>query len=260
MSWFPIAIALVLGLAFGSFMTVAIDRVPAGESLVRPRSRCPSCGAPIRAADNIPVISWLMLRGRCRACGARIPLVYPLTELASGGLFVAIALVYEDPWRAVLLAPFAGLMVAISVIDVRHRRIPNRLIYPAFVIAAAVIIVGDLAGGGLDALDALDAGIGLVAYGLGLMIIALISPKGMGMGDVKLAGLIGMVLGSIGLDLVAVAAGMGILLGGAGAIVALLAGRGRKSAIPFGPFLAAGAVIATFVGHPIADAYLNLLT
>ena len=142
MSWFPIAIALVLGLAFGSFMTVAIDRVPAGESLVRPRSRCPSCGAPIRAADNIPVISWLMLRGRCRACGARIPLVYPLTELASGGLFVAVALVYEDPWRAVLLAPFAGLMVAISVIDLRHRRIPNRLIYPAFVIAAAVIIVG----------------------------------------------------------------------------------------------------------------------
>ena len=257
MSWFSIAIALVLGLAFGSLMTVAIHRVPAGESLVRPRSRCPDCGAPIRIADNIPVISWLMLRGRCRACGDRISPVYPLTELASGGLFVAVALAYEDPWRAVLLAPFAGLMVAISVIDIRHRRIPNRLVYPAFVIAAAVIIVGGLAGGGLDALD---AGIGLFAYGAGLMIIALISPKGMGMGDVKLAGLIGLVLGSIGLDLVAVAAGMGILLGGAGAIVALLTGAGRKSAIPFGPFLAAGAVIAIFVGRPIADAYLNLLT
>jgi leader peptidase (prepilin peptidase) / N-methyltransferase len=257
MSWFSMAIALVLGLAFGSLMTVAIYRVPAGESLVRPRSRCPDCGAPIRVADNIPVISWLMLRGRCRACGARISPVYPLTELASGGLFVAVALAYEDPWRTVLLAPFAGLMVAISVIDIRHRRIPNRLVYPAFVIAAAVIIVGALAGGGLDALD---AGIGLLAYGLGLMIIALISPKGMGMGDVKLAGLIGLVLGSIGLDLVAVAAGMGILLGGAGAIVALLTGAGRKSAIPFGPFLAAGAVIAIFVGRPIADAYLNLLT
>ena len=238
-------------------MTVAIHRVPAGESLVRPRSRCPDCGAPIRIADNIPLISWLMLRGRCRACGDRISPVYPLTELASGGLFVAVALAYEDPWRAVLLAPFAGLMVAISVIDIRHRRIPNRLVYPAFVIAAAVIIIGGLAGGGLDALG---AGIGLFAYGAGLMIIALISPKGMGMGDVKLAGLIGLVLGSIGLDLVAVAAGMGILLGGAGAIVALLTGAGRKSAIPFGPFLAAGAVIAIFVGRPIADAYLNLLT
>jgi leader peptidase (prepilin peptidase) / N-methyltransferase len=257
MSWLPIVIALVLGLAFGSFMTVAIYRVPEGESLVRPRSRCTRCGAPIRTADNIPVISWLMLRGRCRACGARISPVYPLTELACGALFVAVALVYEDPWRSVLLAPFAGLMVAISVIDIHHRRIPNRLVYPAFVIAAAVIVVGDLAGGGLDALD---AGIGLFAYGLGLMIIALISPKGMGMGDVKLAGLVGLVLGSIGLDLVAVAAGMGILLGGVGAIVALLAGASRKSAIPFGPYLAAGAVIAVFVGRQIADAYLNLLT
>jgi leader peptidase (prepilin peptidase) / N-methyltransferase len=257
MDWFPLAIALVLGLAFGSFMTVAIHRVPAGESLIRPRSRCPDCGAPIRIADNVPVISWLMLRGRCRACGVRISPVYPLTELASGVLFVAVALVYEDPWRAVLLAPFAGLMVALSVIDIRHRRIPNRLVYPAFVIAAAVIIAGDVAGGGLDTLD---AGIGLVAYGLGLMVIALISPKGMGMGDVKLAGLIGLVLGSIGLDLVAVAAGMGILLGGAGAVVALLSGAGRKSAIPFGPFLASGAVIAVFVGRQIADAYLNLLT
>jgi leader peptidase (prepilin peptidase) / N-methyltransferase len=255
-SWFPIVIALVLGLAFGSFMTVAIYRVPAGESLVRPRSRCPSCGAPIRTTDNIPVISWLLLRGRCRACGVRISPVYPLTELACGGLFAAVALVYEDPWRAILLAPFAGLMVALSVIDIRHRRIPNRLVYPAVVIATAVIVAGDLAGGGLDVLD---AGIGLFAYGLALLIIALIS-KGMGMGDVKLAGLIGLVLGSIGLDLVAVAAGMGILLGGVGAIVALLAGADRKSAIPYGPYLASGAVIAVFVGRQIADAYLNLLT
>jgi leader peptidase (prepilin peptidase) / N-methyltransferase len=255
-SWFPIVIALVLGLAFGSFMTVAIYRVPAGESLVRPRSRCPSCGAPIRSADNIPVISWLLLRGRCRGCGVRISPVYPLTELACGGLFAAVALVYEDPWRAILLAPFAGLMVALSVIDIRHRRIPNRLVYPAVVIATAVIVAGDLAGGGLDVLD---AGIGLFAYGLALLIIALIS-KGMGMGDVKLAGLIGLVLGSIGLDLVAVAAGMGILLGGVGAIVALLAGADRKSAIPYGPYLASGAVIAVFVGRQIADAYLNLLT
>jgi leader peptidase (prepilin peptidase)/N-methyltransferase len=255
-SWFPIVIALVLGLAFGSFMTVAIYRVPAGESLVRPRSRCQSCGAPIRSADNIPVISWLLLRGRCRACGVRISPVYPLTELACGGLFAAVEFVYEDPWRAILLAPFAGLMVVLSVIDIRHRRIPNRLVYPAVVIAAAVIVAGDLAGGGLDVLD---AGIGLFAYGLALLIIALIS-KGMGMGDVKLAGLIGLVLGSIGLDLVAVAAGMGILLGGVGAIVALLAGAGRKSAIPYGPYLASGAVIAVFVGRQIADAYLNLLT
>ncbi|MGA9160879.1 MAG: prepilin peptidase, partial [Actinomycetota bacterium] len=202
MTWIAIAVALVLGLAYGSFLTVAIHRVPSGESLVRPRSRCPSCGVPIRNVDNIPVISWLLLRGRCRSCGTRISAVYPLTELASGALFVAVALVYEDPWRAVLLAPFAGLLVALSVIDIRHRRIPNRLVYPAIVMAAAFIVVGDLVGGGLDAVD---AAIGFLAYGSGLMIVALIAPKGMGMGDVKLAGLIGLVLGSIGLDLVAVA-------------------------------------------------------
>lgn len=257
MTWIAIAVALLLGLAYGSFLTVAIHRVPSGESLVRPRSRCPSCGVPIRNVDNIPVISWLLLRGRCRSCGTRISAVYPLTELASGALFVAVALVYEDPWRAVLLAPFAGLLVALSVIDIRHRRIPNRLVYPAIVMAAAFIVVGDLVGGGLDAVD---AAIGFLAYGSGLMIVALIAPKGMGMGDVKLAGLIGLVLGSIGLDLVAVAAGMGILVGGVGAFVALLSGAGRKSAIPFGPFLAAGAVIAIFAGSGIADAYLSLVT
>ena len=111
-----IAIALPFGLVFGSFLTVAIHRVPAGESLVRPRSRCPTCGTPLRNVDNIPVVSWLMLRGRCHACGARISAVYPLTEVATGALFVAVALVYEDPWQAILLAPFCGILVALSVI------------------------------------------------------------------------------------------------------------------------------------------------
>ena len=126
-----LAIALPFGLVFGSFLTVAIHRVPAGESLVRPRSRCPSCGTPLRNVDNIPVVSWLALRGRCHACRARISSIYPLTELAYGGLFVAVALVYEDPWRAILLAPFCGLLVAISVIDIRDYQIPNVLVYPA---------------------------------------------------------------------------------------------------------------------------------
>ena len=147
-----LAIALPFGLVFGSFLTVAIYRVPAGDSLVRPRSRCPSCGTPLRNADNIPVVSWLALRGRCHACHARISPIYPLTELACGGLFVAVALVYEDPWRAILLAPFCGLLVAISVIDIRVYRIPNVLVYPAVLVSAAFIVVGDLAGGHLDAL------------------------------------------------------------------------------------------------------------
>ena len=251
-----LAIALPVGLVFGSFLTVAIHRVQAGGSLVRPRSRCPSCGTQLRAVDSVPLISWIVLRGRCRRCGARIPAVYPLMELACGGLFVAIALVYEDPWQAVLLAPFLALLIAISVIDLRHYRIPNRLVYPAVLLSGAYVVVGDLAGGPLSATG---AGVGMVAYGVGLLIVALIAPTGMGMGDVKLAGLIGLVLGAVDLPLVAVAAGAGILLGGVGAIVALLLGAGRKTRIPYGPFMAAGAAVAVFVGDGIVDAYLNLL-
>jgi leader peptidase (prepilin peptidase)/N-methyltransferase len=254
---FRVAVALVLGLAFGSFLTVAIHRVPAGESLLRPGSRCPSCGTPLRAADNVPLVSWVALRGRCRACGARISAVYPLTELATAGLFVGVVLWFDDLWRAALVAPFLGLLVAISVIDARHRKIPNRLVYPALLVAAGGIGIGTLAGGGLDVRG---AALGFLAYGVGLLVVALISPRGMGMGDVKLAALIGLVLGAVGgLPSVAVAAALGILLGGVGAIVALALGAGRKARIPFGPFLAAGAAIAAFGAGPIADAYVRLL-
>jgi leader peptidase (prepilin peptidase) / N-methyltransferase len=252
-----IAFALPLGLVFGSFLTVAIHRVPAGESLVRPRSRCPSCGTPLRNVDNVPLVSWLVLRGRCHACGARISPVYPLTEIACGLVFVVVALRYDDLWQATLVGPFLGLLVAISVIDLRHRRIPNRLVYPATALSAGFIVAGDLAGGHLDLID---AAIGFGAYGVGLLVVALVAPKGMGMGDVKLAGLIGLVLGSLGLELVAVGAGVGILLGGVGAIVALLLGAGRKTRVPYGPFMAAGAAVSAFVGHAVADAYLRLLT
>jgi leader peptidase (prepilin peptidase)/N-methyltransferase len=203
------------------------------------------------------VVSWLLLRGRCHTCGARISPVYPLTELATGALFVGVALWFVDPWQAALLAPFLGLLVAISVIDVRHKKIPNRLVYPSLVVAALFIVVADLAGGGLDAVS---AAAGFLVYGLVLLVIALIAPKGMGMGDVKLAALIGLVLGCLGLAFVAVAAGVAVLLGGMGAIVALVGGASRKTGIPFGPFLAAGAAVAAFAGEPIADAYLRFVT
>lgn len=184
-------------------------------------------------------------------------MAYPLTELATAGLFVAAALVFEDLWETALLAPFLGLLFALSVIDIRHHKIPNRLVYPAILLSAAWVVVADLAG---SELSAPSAGIGFLAYGVGLLIVALISPRGMGMGDVKLAALVGLVLGSLGLDHVAVAAGLGILFGGVGAIVALVAGAGRKTPIPFGPYLAAGAAVATFVGGQIADAYLRLIS
>jgi leader peptidase (prepilin peptidase) / N-methyltransferase len=250
-------VAVPLGLAFGSFLTVVIHRVPAGESVMHPRSRCPNCGTQIRGRDNIPVVSWLLLRGRCHACGERISAVYPLTELACGVLFVTVALRWDDVWTAILLAPFVATLVAISIIDIRHKKIPNRIIYPGVLVSAAFIVVADVAGSDLDAAR---AGIGFLAYGVGMLVVAMISPRGMGMGDVKLAAWIGLVCGSLGLAYVGVAAGAGIVLGGVGAIVALLRGAGRTSAIPFGPYLAAGAAVSLIAGQAIADWYLRLVT
>lgn len=257
MTWVRILIALPLGLVFGSFFTVAIYRIPSGESIVAPRSRCPSCGTQIGARDNVPVLSWILLRGKCRHCGARISVVYPLTELATGLLFVAVALTFEDVWVAALMAPFLGLLFALAVIDWRHKILPNRLVYPAFAIALVYLIVAAIAGGGVDLAT---AAVGCLAYGGALLVIAVLSPRGMGMGDVKLCGLIGLVLGALGLEYVAVAAGAGILLGGVAAIGALIAGASRKKAIPFGPFLAAGAIVAAFWAPQISDAYLSLFT
>ena len=219
MSWFPIAIALVLGLAFGSFLTVAIHRVPAGESLVRPRSRCPSCGTPLRNVDNIPVVSWVALRGRCHACHARISPDLPphrarLRGPVRGGGARLRGPVAGDPAGSLLRAAGRDL-------GDRHPGLPRsrtssstRRSWSRRPSSSSA----DLAGGQLDALRGL---LGFLAYGVGLLVVALIAPRGMGMGDVKLAGLIGLVLGSIGLGLVGVAAGAGILFGGVGAIVAL---------------------------------------
>jgi leader peptidase (prepilin peptidase)/N-methyltransferase len=252
-----VALFFVLGLIFGSFLTVVIGRLPRGESIVRPRSSCPACGAEIRARDNIPVVSWVLLRGRCRACGERISAEYPVVELATAALFAAAAALVDPIYAASLGAPFLGIMLAIAVIDARHRVVPNRIVYPSLALFAVAIVVGDLAGGGVDALD---AGLGLVLYGVPLLLVAVAVPQGMGMGDVKLAALIGLVLGSFGLSYVGVAAGVGVIGGGIGALVALaLLGAGRKDQIPFGPFLAGGAVVATLLGPRIADLYLSLL-
>ena len=246
-------VALPFGLVVGSFMTVAVHRIPAGESIVSPRSRCPSCGATIGARDNVPVISWLLLRGRCRRCGARISVLYPVLELSTAGLVVLAAIRYPDPWQAVLVAGLLALMPGIAVIDLRHRIIPNRLTYPALLASAVLIVLAWLID---DAVDPVRAAIGFLLYGGGLFVVAAVS-RGMGMGDVKLAALIGLVLGSLGLGFVGVAAGAAIVLGGLGAVVALAMGKGRKSAIPFGPYLAAGAVVAGLWGDAISSWYLD---
>jgi leader peptidase (prepilin peptidase)/N-methyltransferase len=248
-----IALALlsVFGLAIGSFMTVVAARVPAGESVVRPRSKCPTCGTEISNRDNIPVLGWVLLGGRCRSCGERIPLRYPVLELSTAILIVVPFLIYDDPWVAVAVAALLALMPVVSVIDIEHRVIPNKLMYPSLIAFPVFLVLARLAGAPVDLVRMT---LGFVVYGGGLFVVALIS-RGMGMGDVKLAALIGLVLGSIGLELVGVAAGAAILVGGLAAVVALVRGVGRKGAMPFGPSLAAGAVIAAFWGPQIADWY-----
>jgi leader peptidase (prepilin peptidase)/N-methyltransferase len=247
----------VAGLLIGSFLTVVVHRVPERRSVVGGRSMCPGCGKVIAARDNIPVVSWILLHGRCRNCGTRISPMYPLTELLTAGLFLGASLSFDDVWVAVTMALFLAVQVAVSIIDLQRRIIPNRIVYPSVVVFGVAMLVLDLTDRGPNVVHGL---IGLAAYGGALLVVALIAPRGMGLGDVKLAGLIGLVLGSIALSRVAVAAGAGILLGGLAGVVALIMGRSRKTALPFGPFLAAGAAIAVFFGPQIANAYLNLMT
>jgi leader peptidase (prepilin peptidase)/N-methyltransferase len=251
--WLRALVALPFGLGVGSFMTVAVHRLPRGESVVRPRSRCPGCGAEIGARDNVPVLSWLLLRGRCRQCGERISVEYPLIELGTAGLVVLAAVRYENPWRAGLVAGLLALMPGVALIDLRHRIIPNRLTYPALLLFPPVVVLAWLVG---DAIDPVRGLVGVLLYGGILFIVAIVS-RGMGMGDVKLAALIGLVLGSLGLRFVGVAAAAAIVLGGVGGLVALATGSSRKSAIPFGPYLAAGAVVAGLWGAPLAAWYIG---
>jgi leader peptidase (prepilin peptidase)/N-methyltransferase len=176
-----------------------------------------------------------------------------LLELATAGLVVLAAIGYPNPWQAVLVAGLLALMPGIALIDLRHRIIPNRLTYPSLILFSLVIVLARLIG---EAADPVRAGIGLLLYGGILFIVAVVS-RGMGMGDVKLAALIGLVLGSLGLRFVGVAAGAAIAFGGLGGLVALGMGKGRKSAIPFGPYLAAGAVVAGLWGEQIASWYIG---
>jgi leader peptidase (prepilin peptidase)/N-methyltransferase len=256
-TWFGVLLALLGGLIAGSFMTVVIERVPVGRSIVRPRSACPRCGAQIRTRDNIPVVGWLLLRGRCRACGERISVVYPLTELTTAALVVATAIVWRgDAWLIVIFGALLTLMPAITIIDIRFKKIPNRITYPAFAVFAVAVVAAWLFDGGTDPLRGL---IGMALYGGGLFLLAIVS-RGMGMGDAKLGFVIGLVLGSVGLRFVGVAAGAAIVSGGIGGLAALAIGRSRKSTIPFGPYMAAGTVVAVLWGQQIADWYLRTFT
>jgi len=247
---------VALGLAVGSFLTVVIHRVPRRESIVAPRSACPACGGQIEARDNIPVVSFLLLGGRCRRCRAPISAEYPAVEALTAGLFLGAALVFGDVWVAALVALFLAVVEAAAAIDLHHRIIPNRILYPSLT-AFGIAISALWAVGRRVSLT--GAVLGLLAYGGGLLLVAVVSRSGMGMGDVKLAGLVGLVMGALGWKYVGVAVAVGVLAGGLAAVAALLRGARRKDVLPFGPAIALGALLSALFAPHLAAWYTSAL-
>lgn len=250
------AVAGIFGLVVGSFLNVVIWRVPRRESIVSPPSACPGCGKRIGARDNIPVISWMVLKGRCRQCGVRISARYPIVELAGGVLFAGAGLRFGWHPETVAYCVFLAALVVLSGIDLDHRVLPSRVIYPSGLVVAVLLLWASIVGSSWRPMVDAVTGCGL-GFGL-LLLIHLVQPRGMGFGDVRLAGLIGLGVGWLGLAHVAVALFAGFLLGALLGGVLMMTGRaGRRTAIPFGPFLAGGAVIAVFWGSPIVRLWLH---
>lgn len=255
-----IAAAMGAGLLTGSFIGVLVARVPAGEPVVAGRSRCDGCGTSLRPLHLIPVVSWIALRGRCSTCGSPITPLWALLELLTGAAFVVAMAIAKDLSALILIAPFLAILIALAVIDLRTFRLPDAIVLPTTAIAAIAIAVADLSGGSLSLLH---GAVGALAFGgtLGLIYLSarrLYGSEAMGLGDVKLAVLLGLVLGAIDLRFVGVAGGVAILLGGVVGIVALALGFGRRAEVPFGPMLCLGAAVALIWGPKISDAYLGL--
>lgn len=244
-------LAAIGGLLVGSFLNVVAYRLPRDESLVTPGSHCPSCGTQIKPYDNVPVLGWLLLRGRCRSCRERISARYPLIEALTGALAIAVVLAKHSAHDIVLGLVLVAVLVPVAVIDFDHRIIPNKITLPAAIAAVGIGLATRPAG----VPEQLISG---AAAGGFLLVFALAYPRGMGMGDVKLAGVLGLFLGRS----VAVAVLGGVLAATVvGVVIMARAGvsEGRKTAVPFGPFLALGGVLALFAGPAIVHWYLHSL-
>jgi leader peptidase (prepilin peptidase)/N-methyltransferase len=251
-----LVLAFVFGMAFGSFANVAVYRIPRGFSVVAPGSLCPGCQQPVGWYDNIPLVSYVALRAKCRNCGVRISVRYPIVEVLTGLVWVAIV------WRIGIHPELPGYLVfgtalvILSFIDIEHHRLPNKVLGPASIIAAVLFVGAAGIGGGWRSLE--HAALGAVFYGLPMLILGLAAPSAMGGGDVKFAPYLGFHLGWLGLRVVLAGGLLGLIAGGLGGAAALLVGgKGMKDPIPFGPFMAVGAFIAILVGPSILHVYVG---
>ena len=251
-----VGLCVLVGLAVGSFLNVVVWRVPRGESVVRPPSACPSCAAPVRPVDNVPVLSWLLLRGRCRDCSARISARYPLVELGTAALFAVMALRFgPDPVLPAYLY-LAAVGLALAMIDLDCKRLPDALTLPSYPVVAALLALG--AAFGSDSGELVRALLGGLAMYALYFVLCFAYPAGMGFGDVKLAGVLGMTTAWLGWGAWTVGVFLGFLYGGVwGVGLVLLRKGGRKTAVPFGPFMLLGVLTALLVGPQLADAYLR---
>ena len=252
-----VVLAAVLGLAVGSFLTVVIHRVPRGESLLRPGSHCPHCQAPVRARHNVPVLGWLLLRGRCAGCQAPISPRYVLVEAGTAAVFALLAAHFGASPVLPAYLYLAAVGIALAAIDVDTRRLPNRIVLPSYLVGAALLAPAALT----DPRSAARALLAMAAlWGL-YFAIRFAHPAGMGYGDVKLAGMLGLYLGALGWGEVLVGAFAGFVLGAlAGAVLLAARGATGRTAIPFGPYMLAGALLAPFIAAPVCTWYGSLLT
>ncbi|MCW2548652.1 MAG: prepilin peptidase [Mycobacterium sp.] len=253
-------LAGLLGLAVGSFLNVVVWRVPRGESVVTPRSHCPRCEHAIRPRDEIPVVSWLLLRGRCRDCKEPINARYPLVELLTAAVFVAVTVRFRDDLGFLPAYLYLGALgVALALIDFDIKKLPNVLTLPAYAVGPALLVLAVVGGeqGGWAAL--LRAVVGLAAmFAFYYVLWFGTGGRGMGFGDVKLAGVVGLFLAFLGWQVWLVGLFAGFFVGGVVGIALMAGGRaGRKTKLPYGPFMLVGALIAILVGSGIAHSYLH---
>ena len=250
----------LIGLFVGSFLNVVIWRVPRGESVVSPRSACPVCGRQIRVRDNVPVVSWLLLRARCRDCGEPISARYPLVELATGMAFALVVLRFGVAWPLPAYVYLSAVAIALSLIDIDVHRLPNAIVLPSYPVMVVLLALASANPGGTSdwpaLLRAVLGGAALFALYFALMVA---KPGGMGFGDVKLAGILGGALGWLGWGTLVVGAFGAFVVGGVFSIGLLAAGRaGRKSRIPFGPWMILGAALGVALGERVWTGYLAL--